>query len=117
MEQEHTISYEDIFNRIDQVKTDINKLVFKIVAIIVPCAFASFVWVWDSYSKQAAFNESVKGAVEYNKAIAQNAYESVELSRQEMGRKLDDIYKFLREDSRELRESLQKHIENGKRDH
>ncbi len=117
MEQDHIVSHEDIYSRIDEVKADMHKLIFKTVTIVIPCIFASFVWAWDSYSKQAAFNESIKSAVEVNKDMAQNAYASVELSRQETGRKLDDIYKFLREDSRELRESLQKHIENGKRDH
>ena len=117
MEQEHTISHEDIYTRINEMKADIHKLLFKVAMVVAPCVFASFVWAWDSYSKQAAFNESVKSAVEFNRGVAQNAYESVELSRQETGRKLDDIYRFLREDSRELRDSLQKHIEAGKRDH
>lgn len=117
MEQDHIVSHEDIYSRINEVKADMHKLLIKVAMVVAPCVFASFVWAWDSYSKQAAFNESMKSAVEVNKDIAQNAYTSVELSRQETGRKLDDIYRFLREDSRELRDSLQKHIEAVKRDH
>ena len=87
-----------------------NQIMTIALTTTVPMLAAAFIWIWSTHSAQAAFNAGMRARIDSTAQTyqeARNAQQRVEI-------RLDEINRFLREDSRELRDQLNAHIRESK---
>ena len=87
-----------------------NQTIMLAMSTPVPLVAAAFIWIWSTHSAQAAFNAGMRARIDSTAQTyqeARNAQQRVEI-------RLDEINRFLREDSRELREQLNAHIREAR---
>ena len=100
-------SHADIMERIEQHENKIERWFVKLISSFLAFVGLAFLWVWGTYTTQAAFNAEMNARTQGNMM-------SLESAKQSQGRietRLDSINQFLREDSRETRDMIQKHLE------
>lgn len=114
---EETITHRQLYDKMalheDKIvahEKRFNQIIMLGLSTLVPMLAAAFIWIWSTHSAQAAFNAGIRVRVDSTTQTyqeARNAQQRVEI-------RLDEINRFLREDSRELREQLNAHIREAK---
>jgi len=86
------------------------RVLYSFAAVAVPGVIAAFIWLWSTHAAQAAFNAGVAVKIDQTAEYAQESRDS----RVRVEARLDEINRFLREDSRELRDQLNAHIREAR---
>ena len=79
----------------------------KVGGIAVPVFAAIMLWVWGVIREQAALNGELRARMNSTEQVFEHSKQSQ--ARIEM--RLDEINRYIREDSRELRDALSRHID------
>lgn len=112
-------SHADILARIEQVESELKEWtltgVWRVIIVVGPLlagALLTFaVWVSQTHANQTAFNADINARVQGNK----ESLEQARAAQTSMMNKLDEIHRFMREDSRELRDTLSTHIREARK--
>lgn len=104
MQTNEEYTHGDIIAKVEQAGLDIKRL-FRLMVICLPLLASSFIWVWNAYAGQQAFNADINARVQGNS----KSYEEARATQARIESRLDEIQRFLREDSRELREEMRNH--------
>lgn len=103
------VTHEDLWQEIRTVERDLKRLVISVAGGLSLAGFGAFAAVWQDSAQSAQIVGSVATQVQSNARTVEAAIESQR--RVEAG--LAEINRYLREDGREQRESLQQHIRAG----
>jgi len=111
-------THADISARIEQVESGIKQWtltgVWKAAIVVVPLMLGAIIsfaaWTSQAHSDQQKFNADINARVQGNK----EAFEQARNSQSLMMSKLDEIHRFMREDSKEQREALADHIRQAR---
>jgi hypothetical protein len=104
-----TISHKQLYDKMVAHERRFNQILTFAASTMVPATIGAFIWIWSTHSAQAAFNAGIKVRVENAAATYVEARES----QKRVESRLDEINRFLREDSRELRDELNAHIRSA----
>ena len=103
------VSHDDLWEEIQAVEKRAQDRFKGVLLFVVPLALSGFVWTWNSYAGQQAFNADINARTQGN----QKSYTEARETQHRIEQRLDEIQKFLREDSREMREALREHIKEA----
>lgn len=107
MQTNEEYTHGDIIAKVEQAGSDIKRL-FRLVAAGIPFVAGSFIWIWSAHADQQAVNADINARVQGNS----KSYEEARATQARIEARLDEIQRFLREDSRELREEMRDHMRN-----
>lgn len=79
----------------------------KFMGIAVPIFAAIMLWVWGVIRDQASLNGELKARMDATEA----AFDTNKISQARIESRLDEISRTIREDSRELRDALTRHLD------
>lgn len=105
MQTNEEYTHGDIITKVEQAGNDIKRL-FRLVAAGIPFVAGSFIWIWSAHANQQAFNADINARTQGNS----KSYEEARQAQARIESRLDEIQRFLREDSRELREEIRQHM-------
>ena len=111
-------THHDLLNKIIEIETKIEDEIeglrkelfwasIKVGGIAIPVAAAILLWVWGTVRDQAATNGELRARVD----AAESKFEDSKLMQARIESRLDEINRYIREDSRELRDVLTRHID------
>lgn len=109
MKQPEPVTHEDLWQEIRKVERDLTRRMIAAASAMILTGFGAFAAVWQDSAQSAQIVGSVAAQVQNNARAVELAIESQR--RVESG--LSEINRYLREDGREQRESLQQHIRTG----
>ena len=108
--EEHEITHEELYAKIEakieKVEMDIYKLLGKIGITVLPFIVASFAWIWSTHSAQAE-----KDAKQTEKL--ESHIQTEDVFKQRIYSEMSSLNQYLREDTREIRKSLEDHIRDN----
>ena len=82
----------------------------KFTGIAVPIFAAIMLWIWGVIRDQAALNGEFRARLDATEA----AFDTHKASQARIESRLDEIARVIREDSREVRDALTRHIESAR---
>ena len=106
---EQVPTHADIMEKIERQEKKMEDWFIRLIASIVPLAIGAIIWSWSTHADQLAFNADVNARVQGN----QETFKEARANQERIARQLEEIYRFMREDSKELREALGEHIRSN----
>ena len=103
--EEIAVTHKQIWDKISESEEMVRRWFLKAAAIMIPLVLSGFIWTWNSYANQQAFNADINARMLGNT----NSYNEARAAQQRIEQRLDEIQRFLREDSREIRETIKDH--------
>jgi hypothetical protein len=111
---EQTPTHADIMEKIERHENKVEswfiRLIASLVSIFIPIIVGTGIWVWSTHADQLAVNADINARVYGN----MQAYQEARANQERIANKLEEIYRFMREDSKEQRQVLFDHIKAHK---
>lgn len=104
---EQPVSHQMLLDRIITHEGVVRGWMHRLLIVGLPVLGSSFVWAWQGRVEQESFNADMSARVQ----STTTTYAELREAQRRIEERQDEIYRFLREDSRELRETLRQHTD------